>query len=120
MIHRGSHAVYDEGCLLDEPPVHRVEAPARPRRCFGPFDHALVRRCFARYTSRVTIIDWNGADLPAELRNLPAGKYILQRADETLTLDEEQGVVAALESLRAGKGASHDAVRERLLQHVRR
>jgi hypothetical protein len=38
----------------------------------------------------VTIIDWNGADLPAELRNLPAGRYVIQPADEALTPDAEQ------------------------------
>jgi hypothetical protein len=64
----------------------------------------------------VTIVDWNGADLPAELSKLPAGKYVLQRADETLTPDEDQGLVAALESLRSGKGVPHDAARERLLR----
>jgi hypothetical protein len=80
----------------------------------------MVHERRMRYTCRVTIIDWNGADLPAELRTLPAGKYVLQRADEMLTADEEQGVIAALESVRAGKGVPHDAARERLLQHVRR
>jgi hypothetical protein len=80
----------------------------------------VVRRLLARYTSIVTIIDWNGADLPAELRSLPAGKYVIQRADDALTADEEQGLVAALESLRAGKGVPHDEAREHLLQRTRR
>jgi hypothetical protein len=74
----------------------------------------------ARYTSVVIIIDWNGADIPAELRSLPAGKYVIQRADDALTPDEEQGLIAALESLRAGKGVPHDEARERLLQRARR
>ena len=68
----------------------------------------------------MTIIDWNGADLPAELRGLPAGKYVIQRADDALTDDEEQGLIAALESLRAGKGIPHDEARARLLQRARR
>ena len=80
----------------------------------------MVRRHFARYTFLVTIIDWTGADIPAELRSLPAGKYVIQRADDVLTPDEEQGLVSALESLRAGKGVPHDEARERLLQRVRR
>ena len=66
----------------------------------------------------MTIIDWNGADLPAELRGLPAGKYVLQRADDALTPDEEQGLLTALDSLRAGK--AHHEARERLLQRARR
>jgi hypothetical protein len=68
----------------------------------------------------VTIIDWNGADLPAELRNLPAGKDVIQPADETLTPDEEQGLIEALASLRAGKGIPQEVARERLLGHVTR
>ena len=68
----------------------------------------------------MTIIDWNGADLPDELRGLPAGKYVIQRADDALTADEEQGLIAALESLRAGKGVSHDEARERLARRARR
>lgn len=68
----------------------------------------------------VTIIDWNGADIPAELRDLPAGKYVIQRADDTLTPEEEQGLITALDSLRAGKGVSHDDARDRLLRRARR
>jgi hypothetical protein len=41
-------------------------------------------------------------------------------ADLSLTPEEEDGLVAALESLRAGKGVPHETARERLLQHVRR
>ena len=80
----------------------------------------MVRRQLARYNVVVTIIDWNGADLPAELRGLPAGKYVIQRADDALTEDEEQGLIKALESLRAGNGIPHDEARERLLQRARR
>ncbi len=80
----------------------------------------MVRRRVVRYTAHVTIIDWNGADVPSELRGLPAGKYIIQRADDTLTPEEEQGLVIALESVRTGRGVSHDAARERLLQRARR
>ena len=80
----------------------------------------MVRRGRARYTSVVTIIDWNGADLPSELRSLPAGKYVIQRAEETLTPAEEEGLITALESLRAGKGIPHDEAREHLLKRARR
>lgn len=68
----------------------------------------------------MTIIDWNGADLPEELRNLPAGKYVVQRADTPLTIEEEEGLLAALESVRAGKGVAHEDARERLLTRARR
>jgi hypothetical protein len=68
----------------------------------------------------VTIINWNGADVPEELRDLPAGKYVVQRADEALTADEEEGLLTALDSLRSGKGLSHDEARRRLLERARR
>jgi hypothetical protein len=68
----------------------------------------------------VTITDWNGTDIPAELRSLPADKYVMQRADDALTPDEEHGLVTALESLRAGNGVPHDEARERLVQRARR
>ncbi len=64
----------------------------------------------------MTIIDWNGADLPPELRHLPPGKYVLQRADERIAPDEEDGLIAALESLRTGRGITHDSARDRLLR----
>jgi len=41
-------------------------------------------RAVASYTALVTIIEWNGADVPAELRKLPAGTYVIQRADDAL------------------------------------
>ena len=66
------------------------------------------------------IIDWNGADIPPELRGLPAGKYLIERADEALTPEEEEGLIAALESVRVGGGVEHEEVRERLLGRVRR
>ncbi len=80
----------------------------------------MVRQRVARYAALVTIIDWNGADIPAELRSLPAGKYVIQRADDALTPDEEQALITALESLRAGNGVPHDLARERLLERARR
>jgi hypothetical protein len=80
----------------------------------------LARLPGARYRCVVTIIDWNGADLPAELRALPAGKYVLQSAEDSLTPEEEQGLLAALDSLRAGAGVPHDEARERLLRRAGR
>jgi len=68
----------------------------------------------------MTIIEGNGADVPTELRKLPAGSYVIQRADDALTPDEEQELIAALDSLRAGNGVPHDAVRDRLLQRAQR
>lgn len=80
----------------------------------------VVEATVARYTPSVTIIDWNGADLPEQLRTLPAGRYVLEPADVALTPEEEEGLILALESVRAGKAVSHESAREHVLQRVRR
>jgi hypothetical protein len=59
------------------------------------------------------VLHWNGKDLPEELRELPAGTYIVEAVDKapTLTHEEERGLAEALGSLRAGKGRTIDEVR---------
>ena len=50
------------------------------------------------------VVTWNGKDIPAELRELPAGRYVVEAVDEEApTLDEEAGIEAALESYRQGR-----------------
>jgi len=52
------------------------------------------------------VVTWNGKDIPAELRELPAGRYVVEPIDEeapALTPDEEAGIEAALESYRQGR-----------------
>ena len=45
----------------------------------------------------VRVLHWNGKDVPDELRELPAGTYVVEAVDEppTLTYDEEQGLKQA-------------------------
>ena len=53
------------------------------------------------------MLHWNGnGDIPEELRELPAGTYVVEAVDQapSLTADEERGIAQALASLRAGKG----------------
>jgi hypothetical protein len=54
----------------------------------------------------MAIIDWNGSDLPDALRPLPAGRYSVEPLDEIASLspEEEEGLIQALDSLRAGRG----------------
>jgi hypothetical protein len=60
--------------------------------------------------------------LPEDLRALPAGDYAIQATGDLLSLspEEEEGLLSALASLRAGKGGAHEDVRERVFRHVRR
>jgi len=68
------------------------------------------------------VLTWNGKDLPEELRELPAGRYVVESVDEVpaLTDDEEEGVRQALASLRAGKGRTIEQVRQTIDNVLRR
>jgi hypothetical protein len=57
------------------------------------------------------IVEWNGQDLPEELRELPAGRYVLAPVDESLTLSDEEaaGLRSALKSAET-RVLSHDEV----------
>lgn len=61
------------------------------------------------------IVVWNGRDVPAELRELPAGRYLVEAIDEeapALSSEEETGIEAALESYRQGRVVSAKRARE--------
>jgi hypothetical protein len=60
------------------------------------------------------VLHWNGKDLPEELRELPAGTYVVAAIDDTpvLTANEENGLADAIASLRAGEVRRLDQVRQ--------
>jgi hypothetical protein len=68
----------------------------------------------------MTVIHWNGHDLPAELRDLPAGTYAIQEVAEVLALtpEEDAGLAEAVGALQAGSGVAHETVRARVLRHT--
>lgn len=52
------------------------------------------------------VVTWNGKDVPSELRDLPAGRYMVEAVDDeapTLSPEEEAGLEMALESYRQGR-----------------
>lgn len=59
------------------------------------------------------VLHWNGKDIPEELRELPAGAYVVEAVDgaPALTPDEDRGLADALAALRAGEGRTIDQVR---------
>jgi hypothetical protein len=64
---------------------------------------------------RSRIVSWNGKDVPPELRELPAGRYLVEAVEDDaprLTSDEEAGIDAALESYRQGRVVDADRARE--------
>jgi len=68
------------------------------------------------------VLHWNGKDIPEELRELPAGTYVVEAVDSVpaLTPDEDRGLAEALESLRVGEGRTLDQVRQTIDSIVRR
>ena len=68
------------------------------------------------------VLHWNGKDIPEELRELPAGTYVLEAIDSApaLTPDEHQGLANALASLRAGEGRTVEQVRKTIDSIIRR
>jgi hypothetical protein len=64
---------------------------------------------------RTRIVTWNGKDLPPELRDLPAGRYVVEAVEEeapALSPEEEAGIEAALESYRQGRVVDAKRARE--------
>ncbi len=61
--------------------------------------------------ANAVVVEWNGQDLPEELRELPAGRYILAPVDEAIALsdEEEAGLIAALKSAET-RVVTHDEV----------
>ena len=61
------------------------------------------------------VFTWNGKDVPAELRELPAGRYLVELVEDeapALSAEEEAGIDAALESYRQGRVVDAKRARE--------
>lgn len=54
------------------------------------------------------IIEWDGVHVPTNFQQLPPGRYILEPLEEpqSLTSEEENGLITALNQLDAGRGIS--------------
>ena len=64
---------------------------------------------------RARVVTWNGKDVPPELGELPAGRYVVEAVEDgapALTLEEEAGIEAALESYRQGRVVDSKRARE--------
>ena len=66
-------------------------------------------------SARARIVNWNGQDLPAEMHELLAGRYVVEPIDDeapALSAHEEAGIEAALESYRQGRVVDAKRARE--------
>ena len=64
---------------------------------------------------RARVMTWNGKDVPPELHELPAGRYVVEAVEDqapALSPEEEAGIEAALESCRAGRVVGAKRARE--------
>jgi hypothetical protein len=63
---------------------------------------------------RARIVTWNGKDIPPELLEFPAGRYVVSVEEEfpVMTPEEEAGIEAALESSRQGRVVDAKRARE--------
>ena len=68
------------------------------------------------------VLHWNGKDIPEELRELPAGTYVVEAVERTspLTSEDERGLAEALACLREGDVRTLDQVRETIGAILRR
>lgn len=68
------------------------------------------------------VVEWDGENVPDEMRSLPPGRYLLESLDEAaaLTPEEEEGIRQAMASLAAGRGHSLEEVRARVLDTLKR
>lgn len=60
----------------------------------------------ADMTRPARVVAWNGKDVPAELRELPAGRCVVEAVDDeapALSRDEEAGIEAAREGYCQGR-----------------
>jgi hypothetical protein len=70
-----------------------------------------------RLEPRARLLHWNGRDLPPELRELPAGDYVVESVDlaaPLLSQEEEDEITVALESYDRRGGIELTRVRQLL------
>jgi hypothetical protein len=69
-----------------------------------------------------TVIDWDGQNVPPELRVLPPGRYVLSPLgdDAKLTSEEDAAIREGLDDLRAGRVVSLEQVVQEFEGRLRR
>jgi hypothetical protein len=73
----------------------------------------LLRGTLGLMSRRAAVVDWNGTDVPAELRELPPGRYVVEAVDDGALTDEEaHGVELALDQYRRGQTVDRAQARQ--------
>jgi hypothetical protein len=65
----------------------------------------------------MTTVDWNGDDLPEELKKLPPGRYVVYPAEAVTELppSDDEALRQALDAAAAGRWSSEAEATARLL-----
>lgn len=66
------------------------------------------------------MLHWNGKDVPAELRALPPGDYVLEPCDPALSPDEESGIREGLAEIERGESVPWEQVQVEIDELLRR
>lgn len=66
------------------------------------------------------LLDWNGKNIPAALRELPPGRYVVESVDlvPELTAEEDEGLAVGLASLARGEGIPAEEVHSEMRAFV--
>lgn len=69
------------------------------------------------------VVDWDGKNVPEEMRSLPPGRYVVEPVDQAIALtpEEDAGLEEAILAMDAGdSGVTIDEVRESLRLALKR
>jgi aryl carrier-like protein len=68
------------------------------------------------------VLEWNGTDMPPEIRGLPAGRYVIEALDEpsALTPDDDAAIQQGLDSIRRGRAVSAASVKKRIAKILKK
>ena len=65
------------------------------------------------------VLHWNGKDVPPELRELPAGDYVLEEPGD-LSPEEEEGIRRGLEQIERGEVARAEEVHAEIADRLKK
>ena len=77
--------------------------------------HVSIAGRIVHMAHNARVVNWNGKDVPPGLRELPAGRYVVEAVEDkapALSPEEEAGIEAALESYRQGRVVDAKRARE--------
>lgn len=69
------------------------------------------------------VVEWDGKNVPSEMRSLPPGRYVVESVDDVvaLTPEEDAGLEEAIRAVDTGeRGLSLDEVRESIRSALKR